>query len=210
MKPRLRSAELSSPHHCERFCSREQTQYGIYPGLALTVWNIKDATLAALATAVALWYITASFTAWFRLRNFPGPTLASFSYAWVFLKMRTGQMHRVAVETQRRYGPIVRIGPQRVARLRSGNALAHQWPTLRLCSRRMVRRHALRPLRSQPLLRVGHGAARRAQGTTRPRFYNPRRGRLRGRCEHPCCRASRSSRAEIYPKARASRPGCGL
>ena len=74
-------------------------------------WTSAGASAVALATALALWYVASSALAWFRLRKFPGPTLASFSYLWIARKMRSGRMHRVATETQRQYGPIVRIGP---------------------------------------------------------------------------------------------------
>ncbi|KAK0616497.1 cytochrome P450 [Immersiella caudata] len=79
-----------------------------------TTWTFKDAALPALATAALLWYLSTTLTSYFRLRNIPGPPLASLSYLWILLKMQSRQMHRIAISTQRRYGPIVRIGPNEV------------------------------------------------------------------------------------------------
>jgi hypothetical protein len=67
--------------------------------------------LVALTAASVLWYAASAVFAWRRLRHFPGPPLASFSYAWGFLMIKRGRMERVLAETQRRYGPIMRIGP---------------------------------------------------------------------------------------------------
>jgi hypothetical protein len=77
----------------------------------LTTWAGMSASVVALAAALAFWYVASSCLAWFRLRKFPGPLLASFSYAWIARKMRSGRMHRFATEIQRQYGPIVRVGP---------------------------------------------------------------------------------------------------
>jgi len=74
-------------------------------------WTSMGASSVAIATVLALWYVASSTLAWFRLRKFSGPALASFSYLWIARKMRSGRMHRVVAETQRQYGPIVRIGP---------------------------------------------------------------------------------------------------
>jgi hypothetical protein len=65
----------------------------------------------ALAAPSVLWYAASTVFAWWRLRRFPGPPLASFSYAWGFLKIKSGRMERVLAENQRRYGPVMRIGP---------------------------------------------------------------------------------------------------
>lgn len=68
-------------------------------------------SFVVLTATCVLWYIVSAFFAWLRLRQFPGPPLASFSYMWGLFAMRSGKMHRILTETQRRYGPIVRVGP---------------------------------------------------------------------------------------------------
>lgn len=41
---------------------------------------------------------------WYRLRDFKGPWLASFSESWMFKTAFTGQMHRILFEVCEQYG----------------------------------------------------------------------------------------------------------
>ncbi|KAI1636723.1 cytochrome P450 [Biscogniauxia mediterranea] len=59
-----------------------------------------------------LWYALSAVVAWHRLRHFPGPWFASFSYLWAYFAMKTGRMHLRLAEEQEKYGKIVRIGPK--------------------------------------------------------------------------------------------------
>jgi len=71
--------------------------------------------IAIAITAVSVFlYATSAVFAWWRLRHIPGPRLASFSYLWGFLKIREGKIDRVLIESQRKYGPVMRIGPNEV------------------------------------------------------------------------------------------------
>lgn len=82
--------------------------------LAPAAWHgttTATSLIARAAAAVALWYAGSAILAWHRLRGIPGPPLASFSYMWGILAMRSGQMHRILPKIQRRYGPLVRVGP---------------------------------------------------------------------------------------------------
>jgi hypothetical protein len=70
--------------------------------------------LTALASLALTWYALSSLRAWYRLRHIPGPFLASFSYLWGAIHVRRGRMQRTLYDTQRRYGPLARIGPNEV------------------------------------------------------------------------------------------------
>jgi len=65
------------------------------------------------AGAFVLYYVISAFTTWYRLRHIPGPFLASFSYLWLmrnnFLGIASAQLVDI-----RKYGPVVRIGPNSV------------------------------------------------------------------------------------------------
>ncbi|KAI0505471.1 cytochrome P450 [Xylaria bambusicola] len=78
--------------------------------LALSSPNISLAIIIALCTFAA-WYGLLAFRSWHRLRQFPGPWFASFSYLWGYFAMSTGRMHLRLAEEQDRYGKIMRIGP---------------------------------------------------------------------------------------------------
>jgi len=89
---------------------------------ALLMEQLRDivASASRLEIAVAITglsvflYATSAVYAWWRLRHIPGPRLASFSYLWGFLKIREGKIDRVLIESQRKYGPVMRIGPNEV------------------------------------------------------------------------------------------------
>lgn len=49
------------------------------------------------------------------LRRYPGPFLASFSRLWKFKSTWGGQTHLEHIELHRKYGPVVRIGPNEVS-----------------------------------------------------------------------------------------------
>lgn len=45
------------------------------------------------------------------LRRYPGPLLAKFTDYWRFQNVRTRKSHLSRVELHKRYGPVVRVGP---------------------------------------------------------------------------------------------------
>ncbi|KAK3334090.1 cytochrome P450 [Cercophora scortea] len=72
-------------------------------------------TAVGLVPAVAvLWYILSSVVAWYRLRHFPGPFFASFSYLWFARLTWRGNVHRDIVVEQEKYGPVMRSGPNQL------------------------------------------------------------------------------------------------
>lgn len=49
------------------------------------------------------------------LSTLPGPRLAAYSSLWRYLDVRGGQAHQTAIRLHRKYGDIVRIGPNHVS-----------------------------------------------------------------------------------------------
>ncbi|KAI1747498.1 cytochrome P450 [Xylaria castorea] len=72
--------------------------------------NISLIAIVTLSTYV-VWYSISAIRSWYRLRQFPGPFYASFSYLWGYFTMSTGRMHLRLAEEQEKYGKIMRIGP---------------------------------------------------------------------------------------------------
>ncbi|KAI8183956.1 hypothetical protein K4K54_009898 [Colletotrichum sp. SAR 10_86] len=64
-----------------------------------------------LLLVFALYYIATSIAAWRRLRAFPGPALARFSYLWNILNSRTGRPAETFTRLNREHGSLVCIGP---------------------------------------------------------------------------------------------------
>lgn len=79
--------------------------------ISLSSYDLSVPAICALTgTALVIWYVISSVTAWYRLRHFPGPRLASFSYLWHFSAI-------IGSDTFDKYlalrdlGPLVRTGP---------------------------------------------------------------------------------------------------
>ncbi|KAI1109696.1 cytochrome P450 [Nemania sp. NC0429] len=69
--------------------------------------NIIGSYLLSLFVSIAVYRI------WFhRLRRFPGPRLASVTKLWHVWKCRKGDNHLVLEDLAKRYGPIIRTGPE--------------------------------------------------------------------------------------------------
>ncbi|KAL0932337.1 cytochrome p450 [Colletotrichum truncatum] len=64
-----------------------------------------------LLVAFVIYYVTSSVAAWYRLRSFPGPPLARFSYLWNMSNSRTGRPAEILTRLNREHGPLVCIGP---------------------------------------------------------------------------------------------------
>ncbi|KAI0449061.1 cytochrome P450 [Xylaria acuta] len=59
-----------------------------------------------------LYLVTSTFQAWYRLRQFKGPLLASISSLWMVRTVMSDRADVQYAETQERYGgPLVRVGP---------------------------------------------------------------------------------------------------
>ncbi|KAH7629312.1 cytochrome P450 [Sordaria sp. MPI-SDFR-AT-0083] len=57
------------------------------------------------------WYTISSITAWYRLKDFPGPPTTGFSNLWAARAVWTGKSWKIFPEAQEKHGPITRIGP---------------------------------------------------------------------------------------------------
>lgn len=64
--------------------------------------------------ALFAWFILSSVFSWYRLRHIPGPFFGKFSYLWVAYITITGTQHDHLVNLNRRYGSLVRVGPNEV------------------------------------------------------------------------------------------------
>lgn len=65
-----------------------------------------------LPAALALYLLASRFLRWWRLRQFPGPPLASVSSLWLARVALTGRSHAIHQAARRRYrSPLVRIAP---------------------------------------------------------------------------------------------------
>ncbi|KAI1428668.1 pisatin demethylase [Xylaria sp. FL1777] len=58
-----------------------------------------------------LLYLISSTITWYRLQHVPGPFLAKFSYLWLIRTAQGGQQYYVHRDLCKKYGPLVRIGP---------------------------------------------------------------------------------------------------
>lgn len=70
--------------------------------------------IAAVGIVLVLWYIVSTITSYRRLSHIPGPPLAHFSSLWMIRTSSSGRLSQIFEETGRKYGPLVRIGPNQV------------------------------------------------------------------------------------------------
>lgn len=75
--------------------------------------GIKPVVLGVLGLTV-LWATVGTVVTWARLRHVPGPFLASVSYLWGLRAMNSGRIHHIIQHEQKKYGRIMRIGPDAV------------------------------------------------------------------------------------------------
>lgn len=67
---------------------------------------------AYLPAALVVYLVVSRFLTWYRLRQFPGPRLASVSTLWLSRTALTGRAHAIHQAARKRYGsPLIRIAP---------------------------------------------------------------------------------------------------
>ncbi|MCJ1311384.1 hypothetical protein MMC25_005055 [Agyrium rufum] len=69
--------------------------------------NVQYLLVSICLVIVVSYYVSA----WYRLRQFNGPWLASFSEAWLFWKSTSGNLHLILYDVYRKHGDLARIGP---------------------------------------------------------------------------------------------------
>ncbi|KAI0517101.1 cytochrome P450 [Xylaria bambusicola] len=85
---------------------------GTIEGLAAIVPPLAPTTLALYGFGLCLFLVIAhGFWSWQRLRNIPGPPLASLTSLWMVRKSLTGAFHQHLHHVAEVYGPLARIGP---------------------------------------------------------------------------------------------------
>ncbi|KAL2157858.1 hypothetical protein VTH06DRAFT_4911 [Thermothelomyces fergusii] len=71
--------------------------------------------LVVFGVVAASYYLISSIAAWWRLREFKGPFLASFSYMWLAWVSRTGRLSEYMAKAEAKYGgpapATIRVGP---------------------------------------------------------------------------------------------------
>ena len=72
--------------------------------------SLSDITILAVCSVI-LWYAISATAAWYRLRDIPGPFLASFSYLWLARIAQTAKTYDIHHELCKKYGSLVRVGP---------------------------------------------------------------------------------------------------
>lgn len=83
----------------------------------MAILDTLSAALRPLAIIVVLYVVSLRALAWYRLRHFPGPFLASFTYIWLFRTATSGESWKRHMDARARYGgadganPFVRVGP---------------------------------------------------------------------------------------------------
>lgn len=78
-------------------------------------FKILSATLAISCTVfLLLYYLTTRVQRYFRLKHIPGPLTASWSNIWLWKVTNYGNFAEKALDLDRKYGPVVRYGPNRV------------------------------------------------------------------------------------------------
>lgn len=66
---------------------------------------VKDSCLCVILSVFLYNYIKSP------LKSFPGPTTTKFTNLWRFLKTTNGDVHLTQMKLHRKYGPVVRMGP---------------------------------------------------------------------------------------------------
>lgn len=69
-------------------------------------------TIIALMVVFTTWTLSGAYLT--PLRKIPGPFAAKFSRLWIAINVARGHAHYFYQDLHRKYGPIVRIGPNKI------------------------------------------------------------------------------------------------
>ncbi|OTA97460.1 hypothetical protein M434DRAFT_391921 [Hypoxylon sp. CO27-5] len=68
-----------------------------------------------LGVVAVISYAVSAFATWYRLREVPGPFLASFSYLWLARVAKSGNQFWIYRDMYKKYGPLFRVGPNELS-----------------------------------------------------------------------------------------------
>ncbi|KAI2619225.1 BcABA1, cytochrome P450 monooxygenase [Hypoxylon sp. NC1633] len=84
--------------------------------MAFLSWDWSSSGIWLLAGVVmVVAYVVSAFATWYRLRDIPGPFLASFSYLWLARVAKSANQFWVYRDMYKKYGPLVRVGPNELS-----------------------------------------------------------------------------------------------
>lgn len=75
------------------------------------IWGDWRVMLAVLSLLCVVVFAVQTIVTWYRLRQFKGPFPATFSNLWLVRALLNGRMNFDMLEASRKYGSLVRIGP---------------------------------------------------------------------------------------------------
>jgi hypothetical protein len=74
--------------------------------------NLPNGEVAISVGVVLLsYYVISTITSWRKLRHFPGPLIAPFSYYFIWKTTSSGRAWQIYYNVNKKYGPLARIGP---------------------------------------------------------------------------------------------------
>jgi hypothetical protein len=82
--------------------------------VAVSLGGASSSIIWVLVGTFVVYQLVSTFTAWYRLRHFPGPPLAAFSYLWLARVALSGKSWAVHMQARERYGKgshLLRIAP---------------------------------------------------------------------------------------------------
>lgn len=91
--------------------------------------SLKTSSLVASSYATGMFTSIIIYRKYFhRLRNFPGPWAAGATKFWHVWQCRTGQNYLVIEQLYKKYGPVIRTGPEEITIINSAVPLAVDGP----------------------------------------------------------------------------------
>ena len=82
----------------------------------LSLFELPFSSLAAFFLSITvIWLLVSSIQTYWRLSHIPGPLLAKFTNLPRLLWVKSNRAHHVHIDLHRKYGHIVRFGPNMVS-----------------------------------------------------------------------------------------------
>lgn len=81
----------------------------------LSLSELPLSLLAGFVLSITIWLVGSSIQTYWRLSHIPGPLVAKFTNLPRLLWVKSNRAHDVHIDMHRRYGHIVRFGPNMVS-----------------------------------------------------------------------------------------------